>query len=258
MKTRRVPMGARRRSRQSARYGGVIGLIQDHFHILLRSSLVCLALACAAMGATRWFQQYPVRQVAVVAPFVYAPTERVLQLLQSSLANKPWMSVDVEQLRVLLSNEPWIQHVAVIKHWPDQIEVELIEPTPMAIWNEQWIMTTDGELIAIDGRQHFDGLPRLRGVDDTHVQASAFFQSINTLLRGADLQIVEYDCESALHWRLLLSSNVELVLAEDHYVDNVRRFLAMLSSLDDAQRTMMHRVDARYENGVAVEWKKAT
>lgn len=109
-------------------------------------SVVLIALLLSA--ATFWFIQRPVfllRHVDVVIEGnkEAVSVEDVAQALKGNLRGN-YFTASLGSAAASLKDIPWVKDVAIVREWPNSLQIELMLHEPIAIWG-------DGKLLAKDG-----------------------------------------------------------------------------------------------------------
>jgi len=83
------------------------------------------------------------------------------------------------------------------------------------------------------------------------------FQSMQATLAGYDLQISEYHVDKKNAERVTLTNGVELVFGRGDIEGKLNRLLKIYVSELVSRVQEIRKIDVRYTNGLAVEWRPA-
>lgn len=217
--------------------------------------VLVLALACLWVGVSKWIQSFELQNIRVFSAYTNLHAQDIQRLVNPLVGGQGWVEVSVKNVQSSLLQLDWVKTATVEKQWPDTLVIEIEEPTPMALWNNGKIITTDGTLVE-PGKQEYIDLPLLAGAIGQHDEVSRHYQSLSTVLRSAGSRVARFEVVSALWWSVTLQSGVVLVLEKDNYIEKARRFVAVYGKLSGEQKERLATADARYENGVAIRWKE--
>ncbi len=101
-------------------------------------SVVLIALLLSA--ATFWFIQRPVfllRHVDVVIEGnrEAVSVEEVAQALKGNLRGN-YFTASLGSAAASLKDIPWVKDVAIVREWPNSLQIELVLHEPIAIWGD--------------------------------------------------------------------------------------------------------------------------
>lgn len=157
--------------------------------------------------------------------------------------------ISPEAVRKDLQALPWVSDARVSKEWPNRLQIEIEEHQPVARWNGEQVLNSDGEPLTRPVADLL--LADLRGpngqakrVMDQYLQYSRVFVDSGVRLAG-----VRMHPRGA--WDLQLDNGIAVALGSSDMLDRTTRVVALLerSPLD---LTEIDYIDARYPNGVAV------
>lgn len=167
----------------------------------------------------------------------------------ASYQGRSLLLMSPETIRTELEALPWVAQATVSKVWPDRLQIQIEEHQPVARWNGEQVLNSDGEPLS---RPVADlVLADLSGpsgqakrVMDQYLQYSRVFVDSGVRLAG-----VRMHPRGA--WDLQLDNGIRVALGSTDMLDRTTRVVALLerSPLDLAK---IEYIDARYPNGVAV------
>lgn len=229
--------------------------------------LVVLALATLASlsyGGLWLWQRTPVQelsrvdaleQVRVKGPF-NAVTQRQIEEILLPFLRQGFFSADIRGMREALLQNPWITTASVSRRWPRGVEVEVQEAQPLAIWGGDKLLVASGELLPRPAQMNTGRLPELAGDEELVERIVAQYQALAGLLTTRDMEVKRLSFDDLAGWQLELVSGVALHLGHDELLERVNRFLKLSRGLLAPHLEKVARVDTRYGNAVAVQWKE--
>lgn len=231
---------------------------------LLIVVLAVLTLAGASYGGLWLWQRAPVEelsrvdaleQVRVKGPFRAVTQRQVEEMLLPHLS-RGFFSADIGAMRAALLENPWITAASVSRRWPRGVEVAVQEARPLAVWGEDKLLVASGKLLPRPVHMETARLPELAGDEELVERIVAQYQALAGLLTTRDMEVKRLSFDDLAGWRLELISGVELRLGHDELLERVNRFLGLSRGVLSEHLDKVARVDTRYSNAVAVQWKE--
>lgn len=150
---------------------------------------------------------------------------------------------------------PWVDTATVTKAWPSRLLIDVREHEPVARWNGDQVLNSDGEPLA---RPVADlVLADLSGPDrqakrvmEQYLQYSRVFADSGYRLKGVRMH-------SRGAWDLTLDNGIEVALGSRDMLERTRRVVALLERGGLDPDTIDY-IDARYPNGLAVGRRATT
>ncbi|HET7844755.1 MAG TPA: cell division protein FtsQ/DivIB [Xanthomonadales bacterium] len=213
-------------------------------------ALVALPLVGVMNG---WFasDRWPFRQLKIDAEFRHVNADQVRAAAAPQLA-RGFFAVDLGVVRAAIEQVPWVERAEVRKHWPDLLEVRLVEREAVAVWGDHRLVSRTGELFAVPGNTAPEGLPSLGGPDDRVAEVLDFHGRINVALRGSGLQASGLALSPRGGWTAQLANGAEVVIGREQPEQRFARFVAALPRLEPGALAQLARADLRYANGFAL------
>ncbi|MDQ1314664.1 MAG: cell division protein FtsQ [Pseudomonadota bacterium] len=220
------------------------------------------ALGLLAYGATSWAAARPwfaLHTIEVKTPVAHV-TEAQIRLIAERQVRGTFFTVDLEHVRNSLEKLPWVREARVERRWPGVLVVSLTEHIPLARWNDDALVNTNGEIFvaAVDTQ-----LPRLSGPADSSDEVVAAYRRHQAALAPLGMTIDELRLSPRRAWRVRLGNGIQLALGREHNDERLARFVAvyprLFGALPDARETAKSAapllpvtVDLRYPDGFAV------
>ena len=161
-----------------------------------------------------------------------------------------------KMIREALINLTWVQAVNVRRQWPNGVSIEILAETAVAYWNDNGFINPKGKVLVTELLAVGD-LPGLYGPDGTEQEVMARYQELGGILAGHGLEIRNLRRSDLGSWTIETSDRVMILLGDEDLKPRIERFLAVNSQLkrSDAGKRVK-RMDARYINGVAVQFEE--
>ncbi|CAM4417026.1 MAG: Cell division protein FtsQ [Legionellaceae bacterium] len=195
----------------------------------------------------------PVRQVKVKGNYSHVDKVAIQKTIMPFL-KEGFVNIDSENLKKTLQLLPWVDKVKVMRVWPDKLEIQLMEHTPIAQWNEQELLDENGTLFHLN-EQSLQHLPSLMGPEGQHNVVLHNYQKLNILLAPLGLRVARLYLSARQAWNMQLSNGVTVILGKVNPERRLKRLVNVYTQVAMAKEANIEYIDIRYSNGVAVKWK---
>ncbi|GGC82280.1 cell division protein FtsQ/DivIB [Marinobacter halophilus] len=233
----------------------------------------------AVLAAVPWFQVGLGASIVLLAAMVPWATDRLLTAMDQQIVavdvrgefvgdsrieversvgawvGKSYFATDLAEIKSELERRPWVASAAIKRVWPGRLEIDIREKKPLAYWTDGRLVSRSGELFSPPNPEVAGRLPRLAGPDVRVREVIAMARSMSDQLAGFGLGFAGLSVEQRGAWTLTLSNGIEVVLGRDQVEQRFERFITVYENRLAARVDEVSRVDVRYSNGVAVQWK---
>jgi cell division protein FtsQ len=193
---------------------------------------------------------------------VYGALEQVQKIhLQAALrkvVGDDYLGVDLAAIQVAAKSLPWVKSVQVTRIWPDTLMLGIVEQTPYVRWGMQGLLNERGEQFVPNNIEDFQALPVIFGPVGKESELFKDFQGLHRQLVDQGLGIQILHVTDRLSWSVRLKNGMDIALGRRDPTRVFKRFINTLPLLGPDQIQAMQRVDLRYPNGYAVDWKAGT
>lgn len=220
-----------------------------------------LGLLAGMLGGGAWGlswlrgpQTLPIEVVHISGELRYLSRDNLVQVVAKSLKGG-FFSLDLEGVQAAVSALPWVAQASVRRRWPDRLELQVQERRAVARWSGTSLVTAEGAVFHPQPNEIPEGLPNLVGPDE---QSAPLLLERHRQWQGVvgtkGLQIEELQLDARGAWRLVLQEGLRVELGRSDAAERLGRFLTILPQLR-AQAVTAERIDLRYSNGLAVQWR---
>ncbi|RMJ05363.1 Cell division protein FtsQ [Marinobacter litoralis] len=168
---------------------------------------------------------------------------------------KSYFSTDLADIKAALEQRPWVESAAVKRVWPGRLVIDIREKKPLAYWSDGRLVSRSGELFSPPNPEVAGRLPKLSGPDERVREVITMARSMSEKLYGYGLGFAGLALEARGAWTLTLANGIEVVLGRDKVEQRFERFITVYENRLASRVDEVSRVDARYTNGIAVQWK---
>lgn len=199
----------------------------------------------------------PIASITIDGPFQRVSALQIEEAISEELLHG-FLSADLDVLRQMIVDLPWIDQATVARRWPNQLQISVTEQTPAACWGESGLLNTRGELFVHDARHVPAELPRLSGPEDQAAAVAKRYLQIREQLipLGLDVRRLHLDARGA--WDMTLQNGVEVRLGRQNVDQRTSLFLEVAADIVSSRESDIEFVDMRYSNGFTIGWKNGT
>lgn len=224
-------------------------------------------LVIVAICSFSWFvtkkmstdESAPVTSVVISGEMRYTHQEDIEQAIDSiNLSN--FFNVDVNQVQNKVAALPWVYSVSVRKKWPNELKIYVVDQTPIAYWNGDFLINHQGVAFQANASRIKHSLPAFFGPEGSENIALENYKNLSKLLDYRTLVIDELVLSERFSWQLTLDDGVTLNLGREERVQRIQRFMDVypLIKKNKKENQQVDYVDLRYDTGLAVGWKPLT
>lgn len=224
-------------------------------------------LVIVAIVSFSWFvtkrmsadESAPVTSVVISGEMQYTNKLDIEHAIDSiNLSN--FFNVDVNQVQSQVAELPWVYSVSVRKKWPNELKIYVVDQTPLAYWNGDFLINKHGMAFQADIERIHHTLPAFYGPEGSENIALNNFVNLNSLLEFKNLSIDELVLSERFSWQLTLDDGVRLNLGRENRVQRIQRFMDIYPVIKKNKKAdqQVDYVDLRYDTGLAVGWKPLT
>ena len=197
---------------------------------------------------------FPIQHIKIHGNYKHIDRAQIERLVKPHVGSS-FFRVDLNNIKHALLTETWLKSAKVTRIWPNQLIITLDERSPVAIWNSEHLMTSQGVVFSSDAEAFMSTLPMLSGPRDKEAFMFEKYNEFNAILSPLDLHINQLLLTSSMVWSMRLDNDVELMLGENDARGRLLRFVAVYPKILTAKHHRAKRFDLRYGDGVAVKWR---
>ncbi|RME34000.1 MAG: FtsQ-type POTRA domain-containing protein [Gammaproteobacteria bacterium] len=220
--------------------------------------VLSLALLTGAVQGWRWLTDpgtLPIREVRVLGEFRHLSPARMEQGV-ADRATGGFFGIDVEGIRKVLLDEPWVREVSVRRVWPDTLQVTVLEQVPVARWGEHALVNDAGELFRPDPATIPRRLVRLEGPRGSERELLARMRYLESLLRPLGLALAELEMDRRGAWSFRLAQGPLVMVGRGDFEARTARLARIWTRVLRPRAAEIERIDLRYANGLAVRYRQ--
>jgi cell division protein FtsQ len=199
---------------------------------------------------------FPIRNVQVMGLYSHID-HKVLQATITPVAQAGFFNIKLNDIQRALLTIPWLSTAEIRKIWPDTVVVVLQEHVPVAYWGKNSLVDEKG--VVFTPKKIVDvaaDLPRLSGQDENGLLVLDTYQRMNQILAPLKMYVVAIELSDRHAWTVTLNNGIQLMFGRDNLWQRLEHFINAYPQTIGDKADRVKSVDLRYENGLAVKWKK--
>ena len=213
--------------------------------------LIAAAILMVLYGLTWFVVRQPVfalRQIEVTGDARHITQAQVETIVQREVKGT-FFTLNLRQMRGAFEKLPWVREVRLRRHWPDRLEVNVLEHVALARWGSSALVNTEGDVFhaAHDGK-----LPVFVGPPGTSKEIAIQYEHFRRSLSAIGLKPVMVQLTPRRAWQVRLEGGPTLELGRDDIEARLARYIDAHERTVGALKRRVDYVDLRYANGFAV------
>ncbi len=196
----------------------------------------------------------PVRYVRIYGTLERVQKNQIRRSLEA-LVDQGYWGADLTAIQDATESLPWVAHVQIHRIWPDTLMLGIVEQVPYVRWGKSALLNANGDRFVPDNLAGFQNLPVILGPDGREAELVKVFGNLQNQLADQQLGIEKLIVSDRSSWSVRLLSGLDVAMGRRNPIEAFNRFLKTLPLLGPEQVSAMRRVDLRYPNGYAVDWK---
>ncbi len=212
----------------------------------------------------------PVNDIHVTGELHFLDKEKIKAAVKNNVAGG-YFTVDLNRIREMLQQEPWIKSVALRRQWPASLNVLINEQKPVAYWNNKAYINQSGEVFKPEVIDKNLNLPTLSGPEGRHDNVWKFMNVLYREMALLEYEVVSLELDDRRAWQLVISgpdldnnSRIDVRLGRFDTEKRLKRFIhvlpALTSGFEQGETRLLAKnirsIDMRYPNGFAVQLKQ--
>ena len=197
----------------------------------------------------------PVNKIRVHGAFVNVD-EAMLHSAVSGVVAGGYFNVDVEKVREVVEQLPWVSEASVRRVWPDTLSVSVVEQKPVAISKKTGLINAKGDVFKPLNKTLPASLPVFDGSAKLNKLMLSTYHEMNELLIGIDRKISYLKIDARHAVELELDNGLKVVLGRENTIQRLERLMKIYNKVLVSRINDVEVIDLRYTNGMAIGWKK--
>jgi cell division protein FtsQ len=166
-----------------------------------------------------------------------------------------FLHVQMDQLESALEKLTWVHQVSVQRYWPNTLSVKILQHSPIARWGDVGLMNAYGDLFFPKDITPYQSLPMLYGEKVRAKELARTFEDSMQQLKPLGLQLRGLFEDGRQSKHLVLADGLVISIGDGDVSEKIQRFITAYNQYLEKNINEIKKVDLRYTNGLAVEWK---
>jgi cell division protein FtsQ len=166
-----------------------------------------------------------------------------------------FFAVDVAMIKERINQFPWVADATVSRVWPNQVVIHVSEKTALARWNNDHLLSTNGDIFTPNPNTLPPDIPYFVGPEGKHIAMIENFNKINSLLSPLQFKISRLELNPADTWNLTLDNGIKIKMGRKEVLTKISQFVKVYPKIISGRTSEIDSIDLRYSNGLAVRWK---
>lgn len=215
--------------------------------------LFILLVLVIAVGIRYLMQasSFPIKHINIEGQFVYLD-EQSLQALANQSIKGGFFSLNVDAIRQQMQREPWVETITVRRIWPDALAINVIEQTPIALWNGVSLLNHKGSVFTPDINTLPNKLPSVTAPEGTEELILKELHRVKKEIQDLGIALTSIHLSERRSWKLSFN-NLEVLLGKTEFEKRLQRFIELVPIALNENFTNISLIDLRYTNGFSVK-----
>ena len=223
-----------------------------HWNVLIILIGLGVTGSIAASGLSHLLKDIQIRQVKLLGDLRYLDAETLTKDLGVRFDGN-YLDTTLTEVVSEVESHPWISNASARRVWPDTLLIEIVEQRPVAVYNDTQYLGSSGDLFEPPELVE-KPMPRLYGASSETSQVYSHYRVFSDRL--ADLaKVTSVSRGHDLGWEIVLDQGFTLQLGRVDILGRLARARDILMQLDKDRLRQIQKVDARYDNGIALAWR---
>ena len=218
----------------------------------------------------------PVNDVQVIGELSFLDRDEIEALVKSKIKGG-YFTVDLNEIRKILVQNPWVSDLSLRRQWPAGLDVIIDEHEPVAYWNNDGYINELGEIFKPDNIDASLNLPKLIGPEGHHDKVWKFMNVLYQEMALLEYEVVRLKLDDRRAWQMVVSGHgssdvarsvsgeINVRLGRFDTEKRLQRFVRILPALTaeyglasgGLTENNIKVIDMRYPNGFAVQKSEA-
>lgn len=198
----------------------------------------------------------PITYFSLTGTQQYVSTASVKKILLSQGDKLNFFTINIAEIQKKIDALPWVYSASIRKHWPDKLDIHIVEQSIAAVWNNKALLNRFGDLIDVSPSGFEKKFVVLKGDDRDTYQTLDTYNKLLQLMKVSKFKIVMLSNDERNSTNIILQNGILLRLGKEQKLDRVQRFLIVFPLIEkkyDIQRIAY--IDLRYDTGFSIGWK---
>jgi len=196
---------------------------------------------------------FPIRHVKIIGAQHIDHQE--LQKLLLPAMKKSFFVLQPVKIRDRLLQLSWISDASVVRSWPDEVVINIAEYQPIALWNENKLLSVGGEVFSPNKKSFPLGLPHFVAPEGSQLTVIENYHRINKLIAPLGTDIFSVELTPWKSWIMVLKNGIRIHVGYKDVLTRINHFVKVYAGVVGERAQSVDYIDLQYPDGIAVRWK---
>ena len=224
----------------------------------ISSFLIVLSVAGLVIGLFSIISQlerFEIKKI-IVKGDLHEDTKKYLQRVIRDQLTGGFLTISLSNSKQILEQIPRVRAVNISRKWPNVLEINVVEHSPLAKWGENRFVNNVGQIIeATASKSKSDNLPFFQGPDNIASETVNLYLRGNQILESSGREIVSIKVNNRYAWEVKLDNEIVLRIGKEKHLRRLMMFVKLYKFAEAASDKKINYLDLRYEDGFAVGTK---
>lgn len=214
-------------------------------------------LICGGCWLWIWIkdpQTLPFQHIKIEGQFQHLHTDVLSQQVSADI-DGGFFSIHLHRLKKKLEKISWVENVG-LRRIPGVLIVTIKEQQPVAYWNNESLLNEKSNIFIVPKSEMPSGLPFLQGPQNTEGTVLNQYRQLNALFNPLHLQIQKLEWNARENWEMELDNGIAVTLGRQDIQAKVTQLVKWYPQLVGDKASEINHLDLRYQNGIAIEYRK--
>jgi len=230
---------------------------RDAWDVIVVTMLLTIIVYFSAYVRNNHFvvAAWPAIENVNISGSIKAVDHEALKAIIRSHSAGGFLRLKMEELETALEKLTWVQQASVQRFWPDTLSINVLQHKPIARWGDTGLMNAYGDLFFPNDVKPFQTLPMLYGEEIRAKELAQTFENSMQQLKPLGLQLRGLFEDERQSKHLVLEDGLVISIGDGDVSEKIDRFITAYKQYLAENLNEVKKVDLRYTNGLAVEWK---
>lgn len=217
-----------------------------------------LILVGAVLWVVAWLSNpshLPIERIEWQGDFQYLK-KTDLDAIAQPYAQTNLYLLDATQLEQALEANEWVRDVSLRKVWPNELVVKVETQFPVAFWGEGQLLNKYGEIFTGTVPEKQGIFPFIYSSVTGGREMGERYVTLMAIFKGLKLEITELTEDQHGSWALRFREGPAVMVGRKEQEKRMQRLRVAYEHELRKTFDKIERIDLRYTNGLAVEWKQ--
>ncbi|XBC38366.1 MAG: cell division protein FtsQ/DivIB [Buchnera aphidicola (Floraphis meitanensis)] len=208
---------------------------------------------------SKQFSKKKLSNVIITGPFDSLNQKEIRNFIFSLKKSYNYFSPYETDIKNKLEAFYFVKVVTIKKQWPDKILIHIINTTPIAYWNDKYILNENKTLSnTLKKKSNISKILYFYGPESNKEEILSNYNTVKNILQENNIILKSISITPQHTWKLIIKKNIVIILGKINNISQLKQLTyiwKILENEEKVKRKKIKRIDLRYKSGIAIEWK---